>query len=169
MSYIGGIEVEQLIEYIIRPALRSMLPNELMSQDAVSLLTGTAAKESIVGKYVHQINGPALGIYQIEPNTHKDLWNNYIHFRRDLYQVLFDLYPRLEEGLYDDLLIYDHRYSTIMARLIYYRVPEALPKDGDVIAQAKYWKKYYNTHLGSGTESSYIINAKRIGLDNGNL
>ena len=169
MDYIGGIDVEQLIQYIIRPALKSMLPNELMSQDAVSLLTGTAAKESIVGKYIHQINGPALGIYQIEPNTHKDIWNSYIHFRRSLYQILYKLYPRLEDGIDDDLLIYDHRYSTIIARLIYYRVPEALPKDGDVIAQAKYWKKYYNTHLGSGTESGYIINAKRIGLDDGNL
>ena len=56
-----------------------------------------------------------------------------------------------------------------MARLIYFRVPEELPANDDVIAQAKYWKKYYNTVLGSGTESGYISVAKRMGLDNGNL
>ena len=76
MSYIGGIDVDQLVKYIIKPALGSIVPDRIMSQDAVTLLTGTAAKESIVGKYVKQINGPALGIYQIEPNTHQDLWHN---------------------------------------------------------------------------------------------
>jgi len=169
MSYIGGIDVEQLVEYIIKPALGSIVPDRIMSQDAVTLLTGTAAKESIVGKYVKQINGPALGIYQIEPNTHQDLWDNYILFRPDLYEPLYELYPRIKNNIDQDLLIYDNRYSTIMARLIYLRVPEILPESRDIIAQAKYWKKYYNTHLGSGTESGYISVAKRIGLDDGNL
>lgn len=169
MNFIGGIQVNQLVEYIITPALLSITSNVLYSKAAVSLLIGTSANESMLGKYVHQINGPALGIYQIEPNTHKDVWNNYINFRPDLSKVLFDLYPRIEKGIDDDLLIYDHRYSTIIARIIYYRVPEALPDNGDIIGQAKYWKKYYNTNLGSGTESGYIMNAKKLGLQYGNL
>lgn len=38
------------------------------SEEAENLLMGTAAQESALGEYIRQLgNGPALGIFQMEP------------------------------------------------------------------------------------------------------
>ena len=45
-------------------------------------------------------------------------------------------------------------YATAMCRVHYRRVKEPIPNT--VIGQAQYWKRYYNTPLGKGTEENYI-------------
>ena len=60
------------------------------------------------------------------------------------------------------MLVYDLSYSTIIARIIYLRVIDALPESNDLARQAKYWKKNYNTHLGKGTESGYISSFNKL-------
>jgi hypothetical protein len=45
----------------------------LASLNAIQLLMGTAAQESHLGTYLKQINGPALGVFQMEPNTEIDI------------------------------------------------------------------------------------------------
>jgi hypothetical protein len=45
-----------------------------------------------------------------------------------------------------------------MCRLHYRRVPEPLPDAEDINGLAAYWKKYYNTKAGRGSESEFIIN-----------
>ena len=47
-----------------------------------------------------------------------------------------------------------------MCRVHYYRVSEALPEENDIEGMARYWKKYYNTPLGAGTEEEFIHNYK---------
>lgn len=47
-------------------------------------------------------------------------------------------------------------YAAMMCRIHYRRVSEPLPAAGDLPAQAAYWKKWYNTELGAGTEAEYI-------------
>jgi len=155
-----GINVKQLVKYVIRPSLRSV---GLYSIEAEQLLLGTAAQETGMGHYIHQIVGPALGIYQMEPNTYVGLWNGYVKSRPELERKI-----RLAVGLENstglppkELLITDLKFATIMSRVYYLRVDEALPGDGDIVAQAMYWKKYYNTYLGKGTVKQYIKNYRR--------
>ena len=156
-----SIYLKQLRTYVIQPSLK---PLGLYSLAAEQLLLGTAAVESQLGHYLHQVNGPALGIYQMEPATHRDIWENYLRFNQQLASKIRALMPWSIGYRDDSLLIVDLRYATIMARLIYYRQKEQLPNTNNIKAQAKYWKKYYNTELGKGSADDYIATAKRYGL-----
>jgi len=149
-----------LKEYIIIPTLDYM---GLNSASAVNLLLGTAAQESHLGEYLHQINGPALGIYQMEPDTHKDIHNNFLVYKSDLNKKILNLsFPAfsMKKNLIGNLY-----YATAMARIHYYRVPEKLPKVDDIEGLANYWKRYYNTTIGKGTIREFIKNFEKYILD----
>jgi len=63
------IQADQLHECIVRPALLSL--GRSYSQPAArALIMGTIAQESLCGRYIKQRGGPALGIVQMEPETH---------------------------------------------------------------------------------------------------
>lgn len=147
-----SINKSQLKEYIIRPALDSI---DMWSPNAEALLLGTAATESKLGHYVHQVSGPALGIYQMEPITYYDIYENYITYNSELMKKLLDIrgYFEFPEPI---SLIHDLKLATIMARLHYSRHPEPLPDSKDIEGLADYWKKYYNTEKGKGTVSKFI-------------
>ena len=70
----------------LRDAIKDVLTkcNFTITDDIVNLLVGTACVESNCGEYIKQINGPACGIFQIEPNTAKDIQENYIKYKPDL-------------------------------------------------------------------------------------
>lgn len=143
-------------EGLIRDALEPLDDLIRVSDSAVNLLLGTAAQESHFGTYLRQLgNGPALGVFQMEPATLNDIWDNFIVYRSPEFQrALMDL------GYLKDAarLVYDLRYAAIMCRIHYYRVPEALPAWNTVNGLAHYWKDHYNTHLGAGTVSEFEEN-----------
>lgn len=143
------IDSEQLKEYIIEPVLEAL---DMKSKAAINLLLGTAAAESRCGYYLHQVKGPALGIYQIEPATHSDVIKNYINYRPMVASVIDKL-----KGPYslDRNLIGNLYYSTAIARLIYYRSPHKLPSANDIEGLGAMWKEVYNTHLGAGTTDGF--------------
>lgn len=146
-----GINVDQLKEYIIRPTLEDL---GLWSQAAENLLLGTMAQESHMGHYIHQVKGPALGIYQIEPETHDDVWEHYLDYRESMADKVSELsYLTTSKSLVSNL-----SYATAIARIIYLRVSEPLPLPQDLVGMARYWKKYYNTPLGKGTEREFVRN-----------
>ncbi len=150
-------KVNQLKEWIIIPYLESI---GLNSSAAVNLLLGTCAQESSMGTFLHQINGPAVGMYQMEPLTYTDIIVNYLTYRPDLkrkilYTCHFDSFPSYDQ------LISNLGFATIMTRIHYYRVFEPLPEASDVKGLAAYWKKYYNTPAGKGTEEEFISNYER--------
>lgn len=131
----------------------------LYSSDAVNLLMGTAAQESCLGRYRKQIGGgPALGIFQMEPDTFNDIVQNYLRYRPELTVKIERLAGiarfRAADLENNDLL------STCMARVHYLRVKEPIPPDLE--GWARYWKRYYNTMLGKGTEEEFIANYKRL-------
>jgi hypothetical protein len=139
------VNVHQLRELIIKPALEDL---QMLSDDAVELLVFTCAVETMGGSFLKQINGPALGIYQMEPDTYHDIWQNYLIGKSSLYMRLhtnFDV-SRIPD---EYRLIYDLRFATAMARIHYARVPEVLPQKQDVCALFDYYKKYYNTNQGA--------------------
>jgi hypothetical protein len=124
----------------------------LDSVEATDLLLGTCAVESRFGTYLKQVQGPALGVFQIEPTTLTGIWENFLNYREDLSEKIKQVSGVGEPSLLDceaNLV-----YQICMARVFYLRKPMALPSTLD--GQARYWKKYYNTHLGRGTVIKYI-------------
>lgn len=153
------IEPIQLRDLIIIPTLHRF---KMYSESAVNLLLGTCAQESGMGRYIKQVGGgPALGIWQMEPVTHDDLWVNYIEYRETLEGALAD--NGIENNV--DRLVYDLRYACIMARLHYRRVKEPLPDAHNQVGLAEYWKRHYNTIHGAGTLDEFMHNYGRYVLD----
>ena len=139
---------------IIRSTLQDV---DLWSPSAEQLLMGTAMQESRMGTYLRQINGPALGIFQMEPATYKSIHDNYLKYRPRLVKQI-EPFMTHHEYLGHLSLIWNFAYATIMARIQYFKQPEALPAVDDDAGLAAYWKKYYNTPLGRGTEEEFIHN-----------
>lgn len=126
---------------------------------ATNLLLGTAAQESRFGTYLWQINGSACGVFQMEPLTEMDIWGNYLHYHKNIMHKL-----QITTGVLSSCpnkLVENLPYAICMARIQYLRVPEKLPKASDLNGMARYWKKYYNTYLGAGTEEQFIMNYKK--------
>lgn len=172
----------QFRELIIRRTLEYLDPLISYSQEAEDLLFMTAAHESHLGTYLKQVKGPALGVYQMEPATHKDIWGNYLVPRdvatqATIYGAVLNLsHPSRLDDKFDlddygaEELIDNLAYATAMARVHYYRVPEAIPKKSDypntglyLIALGEYAKKYYNTELGKARAQDYTDAYLRCG------
>jgi hypothetical protein len=151
------IDPKQFSRYIIKPALQAI---DLYSEAAAELLLGTAIQESRL-TYLKQIGGgPALGVFQMEPATHDDIWDNFLEFRPKLASKAADFLTDHTIGGRSDAesMIWNLYYAAAMCRVHYYRVSEALPEAGDISRQAEYWKAHYNTIKGAGTEQEYIEN-----------
>ena len=144
---------------IIGPVLMDM---GLYSAEAVKLLLGTALHESGVLRYHHQDGGPAMGLYQMEPDTLNDLFVNYLSFHKGRFGQL-ERYA--EAGLSTEHVwnLYNARYATAACRLQYYRDKEPLPSVDDLEGLAAYWKRVWNTEAGAGTPQQFIDVMERYG------
>lgn len=152
--------------HVIRPTLAYVGGDEtspapgFQSAAAVELLLGTAAQELHLAHLVQLGGGPALGLYQIEPATHDDIWASYLDPRpmlRRRIQALLGQHPDRTKQLVGNLA-----YATAIARLIYWRSPVRLAPSGDVAGHARVWKQVYNTRSGKGTEAEFIANWQRL-------
>lgn len=156
------INTKQLIELIIQPTLKDL---NLYSLAAEQLLAGTCAQESGMGTYLAQIpGGIAKGAWQMENETFFDLWENFINFKGNLWvriaiaSGMGDNFPLPDLDGKPGMMIHNLKYACAMARMHYLRVKEPLPAANDIPALAAYWKKYYNTSKGAGTEEQFIAN-----------
>jgi len=137
---------------IILPTLTKLEPFGDTCAPIVELLIGTAAAESKLGFYLRQLNGgPALGLWQMEPETEGDIWKNYLLFRTKLSIKVSALKTFTVEEME-----WNHAYACAMARIKYMRDVVPLPAAGDIEAQAHYWKRVYNTDQGGGTVKHYL-------------
>lgn len=143
------LNIVQFRNVIIKPAMVDLM---MYSHDAEELLVFTCATESDGGTFIHQINGPALGIYQMEPVTHNDIWHNYIKHNPKLMMLLSTNF-NIADIPSEERLVYDLRYATAMARIFYARIHETLPDKNNVMAIWAYYKKYYNTAKGAAKEN----------------
>lgn len=157
-----AMNARDLIEEIIQPALRDI---NLYSLAAEKLIAGTIAQESSLGKYLVQMNGPALGIIQMEPETHDDIHKNYLKYTVSMKSniikscAISDQYINRTPPA--ELLKFNLRYCVCMCRAHYYRKSEPLPDPERIDEIARYWKNHYNTYLGKGTKSEFIDNWDR--------
>ncbi len=152
-------------KYYVEPVLEMMAEYDpvMNSSASVDLMLGTIAKESDFGRYNKQIEGHALGITQVEPET--ALWL--------LDKISEDKYRQLAETLRtlmvkpvsdpDNFLAElqsNWHVSIFFARLKYYFIPEPLPDD--LAGQASYWAVYYNTPAGKGTVNQYLYKYRQF-------
>ena len=94
----------------------------------------------------------AVSFWQIEPATIRDIWDNYISYRKPLIQATYKL------GLIEENKVFSV-YSNIalaaaFCRIHYRRFPKAIPKT--MPQRANYWKTFYNTIKGKGTVDHYV-------------
>lgn len=138
--------MNQLKNHIIEPVLQDL---GLHSKSAVNLLIGVVSVESNWGEYIKQLgSGPACGIFQMEPATRKDIYDNFLKYKPDLLKKLNQfVVPDLD---LDYQLICNLAYATALARIHFYRVYDPLPVSNDLDALANYWKDHYNTYKGAG-------------------
>ena len=124
------------------------------SDDAVELIYRTGMAET---KYKHLIQmggGPAVGFFQCEPATMRDIIENYASYRPDIMTKLYAL------G-YDDTDAEMRMMGSIplqvaFCRLKYRRDKYMIPSAEDIAEQGKYWKRVYNTKLGKGTLEHFL-------------
>ncbi len=158
------IDITDFRTLVVRPTLQYL---GAYSAAAEELLIGTALVESRL-TYLQQWDaGPALGLYQVEPATHRDIYANYLVYRAPLRQRVVTLasgqepiaieangktirVPPVEE------LITNLAYATAIARLCYLRRKEPLPAADDLVALGDYWKRYYNSARGAGTVEKFV-------------
>ena len=153
----------QHLRTVIEPVLMHM---EMHSEAAVNLLLGTAAQESHLGRWLVQHGGPALGIYQMEPNTIRDI-NRYLSRRTDIRAKVGHLELSRRPKTINCEIIGNLYLATALARIRYWYSPDPLPAANDVRGLANYWKKHYNTSRGKGSPEEFIANYNRLVLGGG--
>ena len=150
---------KRFVDEVITPALTTLgLDQDL--QAATELLLGTALQESRLTFRKQLGGGPARGLFQMEPATHDDIWENFLKFRAGLAAKLRQLLDGDEDA---EQLTDNDRYAAAMARVQYYRMGQIVGKDplpdaGDIAGMADYWKTYYNTAGGAGAPAQFVAN-----------
>lgn len=134
---------------------------------ALSLVYNTGLIESKY-KYLKQIKGPARGFFQCEPWVAVDIIKNYLQYRVSLMEKVSEVCALDFEHLRDPnvkdweyILTTNLAAQIVMCRLHYRRVPKPLPKE--LVAEANYYKKYYNTFQGKATVEHYIEIVEKYG------
>ena len=156
-----GNNPQGFVNDVITPVLTGLTLDPGGLQAPTELLLGTALQESGLTHRVQQGGGPALGLFQMEPNTHDDIWANFLKHRATLaaaVQAFLSGNPQAAATLQNN-----DDYAAAMARVHYYRMgqivgKEPLPGPGDIAGMAAYWKKHYNTKGGAGTAAQFVAN-----------
>lgn len=147
----SGIDIGQLKLLVIQPtlAILGQVNPRLASAAAVNLLAGTVLVES-GGVYLKQLGtGPALGLWQMEPVTHDDIWGTFLVYNPALTTLVQSISGMGKPA--STMLIGNLPYAAAMARLKYWRSPVVLPAANDAVGLATAWKQIYNSDLGAGS------------------
>lgn len=141
-----------LLKGVIRPVLRDLdderiEPHIPFSEPAARLLLGTALTETALDA-LYQHGGPALSFWQVEPATLDDAYVNYLDYRPGLRDLVERHRPPAIAP--EQAMVQSLSYACAVARIVYYRAPESLPRGDDARALAQYWKTHFNTVLGAG-------------------
>lgn len=89
----------------------------------------------------------------MEPATFKDVWS-YIKGSK-YYNVIMAICNFKEEPVANDM-IENMEFSTLVARMKYFRDPHPLPPASDIDGLWIYYKRCWNTHLGGTTKEEFI-------------
>ena len=130
-------------------------------QNAMLLVYRTGLVESKY-QYIMQKGGNniARGFWQCEPWVAVSLCNDYLKYRESLMKKVADIcyldwkyFTNPKEEDWRQILTTNLTAGIVACRLHYWRVPKPMPKTLD--EQAEYWKRWYNTAKGAGTEEHF--------------
>lgn len=152
------IPLIQLRDHVVQPALTTL---GLYNSSACRLIIGTGLMESDY-QYIAQVGGPALGPFQMEPETADDIWDNYLAFNDNLKSSMTSLMVAAADRV--SQLAWNWQYAAAMCRIKYLRSPLPLPQSNDLIGMAAIWKQVYNTDQGAGDSQVFILRATNAGL-----
>lgn len=151
------INLGNLATEIIRPTLSIMLGysrhiNSTSAENMLLLICMVESEYKEETRLRQLRNGPALGIWQMEPATHDSQWNHFISKRPVLVQIMkgfarrqyaLAVMPCAEE------MVGNLYYACAMARLKIWRAPPPLPDEDDFDGMFDYWNKYYNANANN--------------------
>ena len=144
----------QLEHLIAKPTLEKIPKG--YSDEALLAFMMCVAHESRRGEYIKQINGPALGLIQMEPTTHNSTWK----FGDSIWDNAL-LLGIITQDDYDnkrhpkpERLLYDLVYNVFMFRQRMFMKPEKIPKGPSQISS--YLKEHWNSIHGSAGGYSYL-------------
>ena len=140
-------EIKEIIDWTLHEL-------DMHSDDAVELIYRTGMAET---KYKHLIQmggGPAVGFFQCEPATMRDIIENYASYRPDIMTKLYAL--GYDEKDAEMRMMGSIPLQVAFCRLKYRRDKHAIPAAEDMAAQGKYWKRVYNSELGKGTLEHFL-------------
>ncbi|WP_211333550.1 hypothetical protein [Sinobacterium caligoides] len=139
-----SLSAEELEHYVIRPTLSAL---DVESEGAVKLLLGTAALESHFSlSHSHHSMPDGLGLFQITPQAHREVWDNYLAFRPNLASKVRGLASQHHFLTSPDIELRTNlSYSTAIAWMIYQYHNETnnLPIDEDVSSMGELWAQLF--------------------------
>jgi hypothetical protein len=130
---------------------------------ADKLVLGTGAKESHYKKirqigYGYGQSGGAFGYLQIEEFTATRVLAFFEKYYPKLWKHVTDIMWSCSLKLN---LMHNLPFAILICRGAYLSINRPLPARDDVAGMAAYWKKYYNTKRGKGTEEEFIANYEK--------
>jgi len=149
------INAKQFSSQVVIPTLQ-MLDEQAgipYTDIAYYLVMGTIANESLLGTWLVQEGGPALGLGQIEPAT--------------LTSLIVKLTPQESAALTTIAspatpahnVVANLPYAVALVRLFYWHnAPAPLPAQATIAAIYAYYKQYYNTPSGAATLTGFTQN-----------
>lgn len=158
MSVYMSLDKYLLTQTIVNTLKEHKLTSTITPQE-VHLILGTCATESDFGKYREQTNnGPAKGIFQIEPFTGCDIIDRVLKNKyKNVYNWVLSQIPNYKPNDKISLgkaLIFNDALSIVLCRTKYLTDKNSIPTDLHGIAMT--WKRVYNTHLGKGKIEHFI-------------
>ncbi len=149
-----GICARELRGLVIRPVLQQLGEEGENVKAAENLLLGTAAQESGLGLHLKLSTSRGLGIYQITPQTHNNIWDRYLVDNPNLASKVRGLASQREFLCHPHAeLATNLSYATAIAWMVYRRVDKPLPDAEDILALGKFWARHFHHRPVSQAEN----------------
>ncbi len=134
------------------------------TKDVRELLLRTACVETNLRPRFQDSSGDAIGLFQIEYGTFRDLWKRAIPVKyAKLYRAIVWRFGDAVDGKlkFEDLQKHD-TLCALFALVKYIDSGKNPPSYLDVRAQAHFYKEIYNTEAGKGNVEKFINTAKYL-------
>ena len=135
--------IRKIINYVLNDL-------KMYSKNAEDLVYRTGMSESGY-RHLEQIKGPAVGFFQVEPDTIRDTIDNYLKFRSERLSHLVKRGLDLKDP--ETSVLCSTYLQVAFCRYKYWRSPKPIPEG--LVKQAKYWKEIYNGP-GKGTIEHFV-------------
>lgn len=159
-----GVTRETQIVEMVRDVCESL--SLQTKRQGTEMVIGTICAETGLGNTRDKFEREGRGLTQFDEVRFNDVRKYICERRPELRTMIIERFGIDFAKIGFSLIIdYSPIVSIILCRVSYMMVPEKLPNCGDVLSQAKYWKKYHNTSAGKGTPEHYMRMWNRFAAD----